>query len=190
MAQQDLLVRTVRTLDQLGIEYLITGSIVTSLQGEPRSTHDIDVVVQVSVVDVPRLLEAFPRPRFYVEEGTIREAIRLFGTFNVIDTEEGDKVDFWLFRDEPFDRSRFRRRYRVNVFGVEMSVPSPEDTILAKLRWTKLSGGSERHVRDCLGVYEVQALNLDQAYLDEWAATLGVTDLLDEVRKRASRDGL
>jgi hypothetical protein len=190
VAQQDLLVHTVRTLNELGVEYLITGSIVTSLQGEPRSTHDIDVVVQVSVADVPRLLDAFPRPRFYVEESTIREAIRLSGTFNIIDTEEGDKVDFWMFQEEPFDRSRFQRKYRENVFGVEMSVSSPEDTILAKLRWAKMSGGSERHVRDVLGVYEVQALNLDQAYLDEWATTLGVTDLLNAIRQQASRDGL
>lgn len=163
---------------------------MTSLQGEPRSTHDIDVVVQVSVADVPRLLNAFPRPRFYVEESTIREAIRLSGTFNVIDTEEGDKVDFRMFREEPFDRSRFQRKYRENVFGVGMSVSSPEDTILAKLRWARMSGGSERHVRDVLGVYEVQARSLDQNYLDEWAETLRVTDLLDEVRQRASRDEL
>jgi hypothetical protein len=186
VAQQGLLVHTVRTLDQAGIEYMITGSIVTSLQGEPRSTHDIDVVVQISAAEVPRLIEAFPRPKYYVDEDTIREAILLGGTFNVIDTEEGDKVDFWMLHDEPFDRSRFSRKYREKLFGVNMTVSSPEDTILAKLRWAKLSHGSERHVRDVLGVYEVQRPHLDERYLDEWAEQLGVADLLGQVREQAS----
>jgi len=186
--QQDLLVHTARTLDQAGIEYMITGSIVTSLQGEPRSTHDIDVVVQISASDIPRLLEAFPRPKYYVDEEAIREAIRFGGTFNVIDAEEGDKVDFWMLHDEPFDRSRFGRKYREKLFGVEMAVSSPEDTILAKLRWARLSDLAERHLRDVLGVYEVQGPKLDERYLDDWAERLGVADLLDRVRKQASED--
>jgi hypothetical protein len=188
VAQQDLLIHTVRILDQAGIEYMITGSIVTSLQGEPRSTHDIDVVVQISASDIPRLLAAFPEPKYYVAEEAIREAILVGGTFNVIDTEEGDKVDFWMLHEEPFDRSRFNRKYREKLFGVEMSVSSPEDTILAKLRWARLSGLGERHVRDVLGVYEVQRPDLDESYLDEWAKQLGVADLLSQVREQASAD--
>lgn len=188
MAQQDLLVHTVRTLDRAGIEYMITGSIVTSLQGEPRSTHDIDVVVEISAVDVPLLIAAFPRPKFYVDEGAIREAIRLGGTFNVIETEEGDKVDFWMLHGDSFDRSRFGRKYQERVFGVNMTISSPEDTILAKLRWANLSGGSERHVRDALGVYEVQRPHLDTRYLEEWAQTLGVTDLLNQVKKQSAAE--
>ena len=186
MAQQELLIHTVRTLNEAGIEYMITGSMVTSLQGEPRSTHDIDVVVQISASDIPQLLEAFPRPKYYVDAETIREAILVGGTFNVIDTEEGDKVDFWMLHDEPFDRSRFGRKYRETLFGVEMNVSRPEDTILAKLQWARLSDLGERHVRDVLGVYEVQQPDLDESYLDEWAMQLGVADLLEQVRKQAS----
>ena len=162
MPQQDLLVHTARTLDQAGIEYMITGSIVTSLQGEPRSTHEIDVVVQISASDIPLLLEAFPRPKYYVDEEAIREAIRFGGTFNVIDADEGDKVDFWMLHDEPFDHSRFGRRYREELFGVGMAVSSTEDTILAKLRWAQKSGLIERHVRGVLGAYEVQGPTLDE----------------------------
>jgi hypothetical protein len=97
VSQQDLLIYTIETLDRAGIEYMVTGSIVSSLQGEPRSTHDIDVVVSITTVDIPVLLSAFARPRFVADEGAIREALQLGGTFNVLDTQEGDKIDFWLF---------------------------------------------------------------------------------------------
>ena len=117
MAQQDLLTYAIRTLDGAGIDYMVTGSIVSSLQGEPRSTHDVDVVVAIEPHHVEALLDAFARPRFYVDEAAIREAMRLGGAFNVIDTQEGDKIDFWMLTDSEFDNSRFSRRYAERVFG-------------------------------------------------------------------------
>ncbi len=45
MTQADLLRHVVGTLEEARIEYMITGSIASSLQGEPRATHDLDVVV-------------------------------------------------------------------------------------------------------------------------------------------------
>lgn len=91
--------------------------------------------------------------------------------FNVIDMVEGDKVDFWMLTKEPFDRSRFGRRYPEQVFGLQHQVSSPEDTILAKLLWCKLSGGSEKQFRDALRVYEVQARLLDLGYLAKWVTS-------------------
>jgi hypothetical protein len=111
----------------------------------------------------------------------------LGGAFNVLDTDEGDKIDFWMLTDSDFDASRFGRRYGENVFGVTMVVSSPEDTILAKLGWSRLSGGSDRYVRDALGVYLVQQASLNAVYLDEWARRLDVEDLLARVRTEASQ---
>ena len=45
MSQPELLKRVVQALDAAGIDYMVTGSIVSSLQGEPRATHDIDIVI-------------------------------------------------------------------------------------------------------------------------------------------------
>jgi hypothetical protein len=187
VAQQDLLTYAIRTLDGAGIDYMVTGSIVSSLQGEPRSTHDVDVIVAIESQHVGAILGAFAPPRFYVDESAIREAVRVGGTFNVIDTREGDKVDFWMLTDSEFDRSRFRRRYAEDVFGVSMKVSSPEDTILAKLKWARMSGGGERYIRDALGVYQVQEPSLDADYLDEWAHRLNIDDLLARVRAEASQ---
>ena len=62
MSQQELLKRVVQTLDQIGIDYMITGSMASSLQGEPRSTHDIDVVLAIQEIDVDNLVDAFRPP--------------------------------------------------------------------------------------------------------------------------------
>jgi hypothetical protein len=63
---------------------------------------------------------------------------------NLIDTVSGDKADFWLLTETPFDYSRFTRRYHEELMGMRIAVSSPEDTILMKLRWSKMSGGSEK----------------------------------------------
>jgi hypothetical protein len=176
MPQPELLRRVVEVLDRAGIPYAVTGSVVSSIQGEPRSSHDIDILVALSPAALPALLAAFPGPDFLLQADAARDAIRTRGMFNLLWIPEGDKVDFWLVTDDPFDRSRFARRRVSRVWGMGLQVTSPEDTILAKLRWSKLSGGSAKQYGDALRVYEVQFGAVDQAYVEAWALQLGVTD--------------
>jgi hypothetical protein len=66
-----------------------------------------------------------------------------------------------------------------------MQVSSPEDTILAKLRWAKLSGGSEKQCTDALRVYEVQFGKLDLEYLERWVKKLDVESLWERLKEEA-----
>ncbi len=188
MSQQKLLEKVIRVLDQAGIEYMITGSVASSLQGEPRSTHDIDMVVTIEESKAPELAGAFPAPDFYLDEQSIVEAIAgppAQSMFNLIELDSGDKVDFWILSSQDFDRTRFSRRIRQEFEGFEMQLSSPEDTILSKLRWAKLSGGSEKQFVDALGVYEVQYGKLDLDYLDRWAKKLEVDCLWQRLKAEA-----
>jgi len=79
MSQQELLRKVIQSLDDAGTQYLITGSVASSLQGEPRSTHDIDLVVAIERSDAKKLVKAFPSPAFYLDEGSIMDAINRQG---------------------------------------------------------------------------------------------------------------
>lgn len=185
MLQQELLSNVIGQLDAAGIAYMLTGSFASSLQGEPRSTHDIDLVVQLAPPHIDRLIQAFPSPEYYLSPDAIADAIRNRSMFNLIDTESGQRVDFWMTTDEPYDQSRFSRRRTGTIRGLSVWVSSPEDTILAKLRWARLSGGSEKQFRDALRVFEVQGSALDRTYLDDWANRLGVEDLWRRLQDEA-----
>lgn len=185
MSQQSLLAHVLEALDDVGVAYMVTGSMASSIQGEPRSSHDIDIVVQLGGRAVGALLARFPAPEFYVSDEAARSAIRDRSMFNVLALSSGDKVDFWLLTHDPFDRTRFDRRVDVELFGRKVSVSSPEDTILQKLLWSRHSGGNERQERDALAVYELQFTRLDQPYMDAWAERLDVADRLETVRSRA-----
>jgi hypothetical protein len=177
MSQQELLKKVIEALEEVGIQYMLTGSVVSSLQGEPRSTHDIDLVIDIHQTAAKQLAKLFPPPDFYLDEDMILDAIHRKSMFNLIDITEGDKVDFWILTDESFDQSRFSRRQIEPFMGLNLQVSRPEDTILAKLRWTKLSGGSEKQFTDALRVYEVQFGTLDLAYLEHWTKQLEVEKL-------------
>jgi len=185
MSQQKLLKKVIRTLERAGIQYMITGSVASSLQGEPRSTHDIDMVIAIGKSRAHELVKAFPPPDFYLDEHSILDAINAQSMFNVIDLKSGGKVDFWILSNEAFDRSRFSRKISEEFMGMEMQVSSPEDTILAKLKWAKLSGGSEKHFTDALRVYEVQYGKLDLDYLEHWAEKLDVKSLWKRITDEA-----
>jgi hypothetical protein len=63
--------------------------------------------------------------------------------------------------------------------SIEFPVASAEGTILSKLLWFQKGGAaSDRQWQDILGVLRVQSGRLDQAYMDRWAAELGVDGLL------------
>lgn len=168
MSQQELLKKIIRFFEESKIEYMLTGSYISSLQGEPRSTHDIDVIVALEKNDIAKFLKSFPKDDYYIEEQSIQEAIEQQTMFNVIDLREGGKIDFWIITNDPFDQSRFFRKIREELFDTKMYISTPEDTILMKLKWANLSGGSEKQFTDALRVYEIQFEKLDLQYINYW----------------------
>lgn len=188
MLQLKLLRKVLPVLEEHQIDYMITGSIVSSMQGAPRATHDVDVVVQINKNSIPILLNAFPPPQYYLSETRMRESIERKNSnsmFQLLEAAEGDKIDFWILTNEPFDKSRFSRKKEENFAGMKMKVSSPEDTIIKKLHWIKQYGKSEKQFLDALGVYEVQYGNLDLKYLEKWIEELGLKKLWNKLRKQA-----
>ena len=185
MLQPKLLIKVLNLLNENRIDYMITGSIVSSMQGEPRATHDIDILININQTAIPPLIKAFMPPDYYLSESSIEEAIQHKSMFNMLDTAEGDKVDFWMLTDEPFDQSRFARKYEEKMLGIAMKISTPEDTILMKLRWAKLSGGSEKQFTDAMRVYEVQYGKLEHNYMEQWAQTLRIQELWKRLKLEA-----
>ena len=171
-----------RALEAIGARYSIGGSIASSMGGEPRSTLDVDLVTDLTIESIPRLLAALGG-RFYVPIDALRTAVRDRSSANVIDNVTSVKVDLFIAGGTPLDRSLLERRLHVPVGdrGEKLWVHSPEDILLQKLRWFRLGGErSDRQWRDVVGLVRVQGVRLNQEYLRTWADQLTVTDLLDK----------
>ncbi|MFO0829932.1 MAG: hypothetical protein U0572_17455 [Phycisphaerales bacterium] len=179
---RDALLAVIATLDRLRVPHYVGGSIASSHHGVPRSTIDADVIAALTTDAVHALCAAL-KDRFYVDEETASDAVRTGRSFNLIHLESAVKVDVFPARTDAFRHSAIGRARR-DADGVPIA--SPEDTILAKLRWFRAGGEtSQQQWRDMLGVVRVQAGRLDESYLDRWASALGVEDLLRRLRQEA-----
>ena len=179
MEQDELLRRTVETLERLNLTYLVTGSMATILYGEPRFTNDIDIVVQLRQDRVADLAQAFPSSEFYLDDERIRQAVESRGQFNIIHPASGLKIDVIIPEMDDFDRSRFARARRVRpAEDYEATFASAEDVIVKKLQFYA-EGGSDKHLRDIASVLRISDSEVDRVYVSEWADRLGLRELWD-----------
>ncbi len=179
----ELLRKIAETLDRLNVDYFVTGSVASGAYGEPRLTNDIDVVAALAPKHIAPFLDAFPAPEFYCSRDAILQAIEGQFQFNVLQPETGMKVDVILSGSTAFDQSRMKRVRRIDNAGGRVAYASPEDVILKKLVYFQ-EGGSEKHLRDIVGILKVQAERIEVDYLHEWLDKLGVMTEWELVQSR------
>lgn len=162
--------------NELGIEYMVTGSFAMSAYGEIRFTRDIDVVVQITEKDVARITRKF-ETEYYVSDESIRNAIARKSMFNVISNTHGGKVDCIVMKDDEYARYSFTRRWKASVSGLDFWVTTKEDLIIAKLNWARDSH-SEMQIRD---IANLTSSEYDSIYVSEWIERLDLNGIWSEV---------
>jgi hypothetical protein len=179
MTEQELLIDCLKRLNRMNAAYMVTGSMASNYWGIPRSTHDLDFVLQLPRSSIPLLVSAFA-DSFFLQREAIESAYRSPHQFNLIDQRSALKIDFWVLHGDPFEESMFDRRLRIVVFGVDAWIATPEDVILHKLYWNRLNP-SDRQVADASGVVAVQQEKLDKEYLRTRASQLNVSTVLEDL---------
>lgn len=167
-------------LEQLGVPWVIVGSVASSVLGEPRATADIDLVTDLRGIHVTAFCKAV-EGEYYVDEETARWAASTRRSFNVIHQMTITKIDIFCCKDDPLSRAQLSRRIFQRIAD-DRSAPllAPEDVILQKLLWTRQLGGSEQQWRDALGVLRVRWETLDREYLEQQARD---NDLVETLAK-------
>jgi hypothetical protein len=182
MDSTDFLRLMIDLLEQLNFRYMLVGSIASIRYGEPRYTHDIDIVIDLPIADVSRFCEKFPPPDFYLSEQAVRDGIRTRVPFNILHTTSGNKIDVILPRDDEWGRLQLSRRRKVLLLpDREGYTASPEDVILGKL-WYYSLGESDKHLRDIAGILRISGEQVDRVYVTEWATKLGYEETWSRIQ--------
>jgi hypothetical protein len=172
----DELLRVVTTsLDGLAIPHMVVGSFASTFLGEPRTTRDLDLVIDPTPAQLEHWVESLDPDRFYVDADVARDALRRRSMFNVIEMATGWKLDLVIRKARAFSQEELQRRQKVEMLGVKVDAATAEDTIIAKLEWAK-QGGSERQLEDAAGILRVRAGSLDLGYIERWVAELDLAD--------------
>jgi hypothetical protein len=184
VTEQELAIDAVRRLKRAGIAYLLTGSMASNYWGIPRTTHDLDFVVQLPLQSIPSLLHEFRR---FLSLGTL-PAVELPGAHQPSIQCDRSALSLQKLISGCFVPTHLRCRFSgaassLNLLGEPTWIATAEDVMLHKLYWDSLTS-SERQISDAAGVVAVQSDSLDRAYLQKWAGQLGVSEKLNKLLAR------
>ncbi|HEX3529476.1 MAG TPA: hypothetical protein VH988_20650 [Thermoanaerobaculia bacterium] len=181
------LIPVVDALEALGVPWHVGGSVASSFVGVARATQDADLVADLRPEHAEPFVLAL-QGTYYVDRERVDHAIQTRRSFNAIHLATVYKVDVFIAKTTPFARQNMARRVSLEVPGLGRSLwfSSPEDIVLHKLLWYADGGGvSDRQWYDLQGVLRLQGPRLDFSYLQTWAESLGISDLLTRALKEA-----
>jgi hypothetical protein len=187
MSEADLFLHFVRRLNGLHVTHMITGSVASTAYGEPRLTHDVDIVLVVHAEDAKRLHKAFPPDEFYCPPPEVigeESARNSGGHFNLIHHSTGFKADCYTAGADPLHVWGLRHSRRIELDGEPVFLAPPEYVIVRKLQYYKESG-FERHLRDIEGMLAVSGELIDNQALQYWLTEKAVSDAWSKVKKPA-----
>src|SRR6266571_4184835 len=169
MPEANLFLMFTQRLNTLGVAYMVSGSVAVIIYGEPRLTHDVDLIVVLDRGHIARLPEVFPPAELYcppAEVIAVELAREQRGHFNIIHHETGFKADVYLSGRDPLHAWGLARARQLEVEGQMLSVAPPEYVIVRKLEYYR-EGGSEKHLRDIRSMLAVSGEHIDRPALEE-----------------------
>ncbi len=172
---EDLFLLFILPLNRARIRYMVTGSAAVTVYGEPRLTHDVDLVIALPQAEIGVLKECYPKKTFYSPpEEIILEEVRrsVGGSFNVVHSATGFKADFYLAQED-LHRWGMERRTTVDVGGEQVWIAPPEYVIVRKLMAFR-EGGSEKHLRDISGILRLSSESVDRDVLAGFVGEMGL----------------
>ena len=176
----------IEALEAAGVEYLIGGALATWAWGEPRSTLDLDLVVDIPIEAIGALSKELGKRDMLVPDEIILDAIsedRADVPINAIHMHSGYKADLYPLRPADDLRSAALGRKELVDFGPPIGavyLHSPEDLILYKLWYYSISE-QPKHIRDIYAILHARRGELDVGYIDNWAERKGLRSIWAEL---------
>lgn len=181
----DLYAIFLEPLERLQADYFVTGSVASSAYGEPRFTQDLDLVLGLAAVQIPRFLALFPPEAFYSPpESSLREELDRAdgGHFNLIHHATGIRADVYVVGTNRLHAWAMANRRRIELTATLSAwLAPPEYVVLRKLAW-RAEGGGERHESDIRQVLAALGDAIDREFIDREAARESLTDLWNSLR--------
>ena len=175
----------VGVLNAMHIPYMVGGSVALGVWASPRTTHDLDIVVDLPLARIAEFCSHFPPDHYYIDPAAMTAAFRQpdspsLGMYSFTDMLSGFKIDLFPLRlTDAAQVASFRNRMTEEVLENQFaSICSAADLLIQKLRWYTM-GASERQFRDCLTLLLADGQRLqpqiDRQYVAEWVNQLGPT---------------
>ena len=179
MTAVECVTRCVDALNRIGIPFMVVGSFSSNVYGIPRSTKDADFVIQAegNAVD---LLATEIANEFTLDPQASFETVTGTTTYRLTHRDSAFLIELFLLSADPHDVARFARRVNGFLEGQPIQIPTAEDVIITKLRWSR-HGSRQKDIDDVRGVLAVQGTQLDFDYVRAWTEKHGTLAILERL---------
>lgn len=180
-SMDDILQIVCRFLNKEEIGYVIVGGLAVIFYGNPRTTMDADIILQIEEDEMPGFIKFLQGQAFHASIEDMKAAFKEKSHCTIEDKETMIRLDIKGIYNQ-MDRQTFERKKDFNHKGTKIYIASPEDTIANKLVF-----GSEQDIRDAEGIYVRQIGKLDMDYLEDVTRKIGVHKDLENLKKKVAR---
>lgn len=159
----DLFIRVVSFLEKAKIDYLLIGGVAVGIWGKPRVTEDIDFIIFSSKKDIKRITMVAKSLGLEFKEVQHPQIPKTF----LYRISEGIYHADFIIASTDFEKTAFKRRVKVKIYGKDVYVPTKEDLMLLKV-----IPGRGIDIFDAENIAIRHKGNLDEKYLLQWAQKL------------------
>ncbi|KXH70188.1 MAG: hypothetical protein AM326_01195 [Candidatus Thorarchaeota archaeon SMTZ-45] len=157
-------------LNDHGIEYVIVGGVAVMYHGVPRTTVDIDILLQIDDAEIDSFSDFLNSKGFNASADDMRSAL-IEGSYSTI-----FYMDTLLRLDlqgviSTFDRLTIERAVAIEFLEVSIKLGTAEDTIVNKVLFQ-----GEQDIRDAHGIFQINRERLDMSYIESTCKMLGISD--------------
>lgn len=182
MQQSNLFSIFTDPISKSGLKYFIGGSVASIVYGEPRLTHDIDLIIYLANEKVEQFLELFPDNEFYRPPIEVaRNEIKLGekGHFNIIHHETGFKADIYFVGNDTLQNWALENIIEIDFMNTKLPIAPIEYIIVKKLIYFR-EGKSHKHLDDIKSMLSESSDLIERTILQEFLNQYNVTDLYDQ----------
>ena len=164
-------------LNEHEIDYVIVGGVAVMYHGVPRTTVDIDILLQIEEDLIPSFVDFLNLKGFDASVKDLRSAFKENSHSTVFFKDTLLRLDIQGVNSQ-FDKMTLDRAILVDLFGVSVKIGSIDDTFINKILFQ-----GEQDLRDALGILKRNPENLDFDYIKSTCVMLGIVDLLEQFLK-------
>lgn len=165
-------------LEHFDNQGVIIGGIAASLLGKPRFTADIDAVILLQVLDLPKLVDAAREQGITPRMADAEEFAREYRILLLRHQASGINIDISL-GILPFETEMVERSHSLNVGGVHLRLPTPEDLIIMK--------AVAHRPQDLIDIQAIAGSHSDldderiRIWVEQFGAALELPDLWEDI---------
>jgi hypothetical protein len=181
--ESQLIITVIDALDAESIPYMLAGSIASMVYGIPRSTMDVDFVIEMERASFERLVNRLSSS-FELDPQQHLETLTWTRRHILTARASGFKVELFIKGEDRHHMLQWQRKRVVfnPIINKSVWMPAVEVVVVQKIRW-----GRPQDLVDAEYVIAVQGLALDMPYIRHWCAQHGTLQRLEDILRTVPR---